>query len=262
MPLPPAFEARLIAARALTRNVRELVFERVDGRPMTFQPGQWVNALVPVTADQTLKRSYSIASAPDGSSRFELAVTRVETGAGSQWLHEVRLGEVLRFVGPQGFFTRSVVNAPPSLMIATGTGVTPFRAMVRAALIAGSTAPIWILLGVRTEADVLYEDELRRLAREHSFLRFEPTLSQPTLSQPTLSQPTAQSSAQSSPSGWSGRRGYVQAHVRTLWLELVALGGTPHAFICGLHRMVGSLRQIMREELGVGREQVHSERYD
>jgi ferredoxin-NADP reductase len=252
--LPPTFEARLARARALTPSVRELVFERVDGQPMDFVPGQWVSAILGVEAplaeakpglESPMKRSYSIASSPDGSPRFEIAVTHVQNGPGSTRLHTLEPGAVLRFTGPQGFFTRPAqAGAPPSLMIATGTGVTPMRSMLRAAAAQGSRAPFWLVLGVRHEDDLLYVDEFRAAAREHSFFRFEPTLSQPG-------------------PGWEGRRGYVQTHVHELWTELAARGdGAPHAYVCGLERMVGSVRDLLRKEMGLPRQQVHSERYD
>src|SRR5580700_8072982 len=182
MPLPPPFDGRLVAARFLTPGVRELTFERTDGAPMAFEPGQWINAILPVPAEPThpgeIKRSYSIASAPDGTPRFGVAVTRVHAGPGSTYLHAIEPGVTLRFIGPQGFFTRPATGGPPSLMIATGTGVTPMRSMVRAAVAAGPQAPMWILLGVRHEADVLYADELTALGRDNPLVRFEPTLSQ------------------------------------------------------------------------------------
>lgn len=235
------------SARLLTPSVRELVFERIDGKPMAFEAGQWVNVLLPISAgngEATIKRSYSIASAPDGSSRFEIAVTRVERGPASTWLHSVSAGTVLPFTGPQGFFTRGPASAAPSLMIATGTGVTPLRSMMRSAFAAGSRQPVWLLLGVRREHDLLYEDELHAAAEASDLVRFEPTLSQPAAE-------------------WSGRRGYVQAHVRELWRALESLGPVrPHAYVCGLHRMVASVREVLRTELGAAREEVHSERYD
>jgi ferredoxin-NADP reductase len=250
MPLPPAFEARLVETRRLAPSVRELAFVRTDGQPMAFEPGQWVNAFLPLgdeTATQPegrLKRSYSIASPPDGTARFEIAVTRVHNGPASTWLHAVESGAALTFVGPQGFFTRAPSSNAPSLMVATGTGVTPIRSMVRAALAAGSRAPMWVLLGVRHEDDLLYGDEFETIARVHPNVRFEPTLSQPR-------------------GAWSGRRGYVQTHVRELWSALGASGAEPpHAYVCGLERMVGSVREMLRKEMGLPRQQVHAERYD
>lgn len=239
------FEARLVRARALAPNVRDLAFERVDGRPMAFVPGQWVSTLLgSVDGVSEMKRSYSIASAPDGSPRFEIAVTRVQGGPGSTRLHALEPGAILRFVGPHGFFSRPAGAGPTSLMIATGTGVTPMRSMVQAAAAAGPNAPIWLILGVRREEDLIYGQEFRALARDHEFFRFEPTLSQPGGS-------------------WTGRRGYVQTHVRALWEELAARGaGPPHAYVCGLERMVGSVRDLLRKDMGVPRQQVHSERYD
>jgi CDP-4-dehydro-6-deoxyglucose reductase len=242
------FEGRLVRARSLTPNVRELVFERLDGQPMEFSPGQWVNALLPIGLEPAqslpLKRSYSIASPPDGSPLFEIAVTRVKDGPGSTWLHALHTGAVLAFIGPQGFFTRPRIEAPPSLMVATGTGVTPIRSMVQAAVAAGSRSPMWLLLGVRHEDDVLYGDEFDALAKGSEFVRFEPTLSQPR-------------------GLWRRRRGYVQAHVRELWSDLASVAGeTPHAYVCGLERMVSSVRGILRKDMGLPREVVHAERYD
>jgi CDP-4-dehydro-6-deoxyglucose reductase len=247
MPLPPPFDARLVATRTLTPHVRELTFERTDGSPMAFEPGQWVSLALPLaSASDALpaKRSYSIASAPDGSPRFEIAVTRVASGRASTWLHAIEPGIVLPFLGPHGFFTRRPLDAAPSLFVGTGTGVTPLRSMLRAAIAAGSQTPMWLVFGTRHEEDILYEGELRAIANEHPFVRYEVTLSQPH-------------------SSWTGRHGYVQAHVRALWEELAARAGqAPHAYVCGLTRMVSSVRDLLRKEMSLARELVHTERYD
>jgi NAD(P)H-flavin reductase len=121
--------------------------------------------------------------------------------------------------------------------------------MMRAAVAARSAAPLWLLFGVRHEADVLWRAELEALAAAEPFVRFVITLSRPG-------------------EGWSGRRGYVQDHVEGLWTELDALGagssGTarPHVYVCGLEKMVGSVRELLRKKMGLERKQVHSERYD
>jgi ferredoxin-NADP reductase len=249
----PTFEARLVAARTLTPSVRELTFERTDGEPMLFAPGQWVSMLLGDSPEdgRPLKRSYSIASPPaaSGSPRFEIAVTRVSGGVGSIRLHDLEPGAVVPMIGPQGFFTRPAAATAPSLMIATGTGVTPMRSMLKATLALGAQAPrapIWLVLGVRHEEDLLYRDEFCDAVAAHPFVRFEPTLSQPAGS-------------------WAGRRGYVQTHVAELWKELgthAGPGEPVHVYICGLEKMVGSVRSLLRKELGLPRELVHSERYD
>lgn len=222
--------------------MRELVFERADREVFDYAPGQSINLLLPLGAEP-LKRAYSIASAPAGSPRFELAVTRVEGGPGSEFLHTAEPGVVLRAIGPHGFFSRPESD-PPSLFVATGTGVAPLRAMMHSALRSGSRAPLWLLLGVRHEEDILYREELESLARAHDNFRFEPTLSRGA-------------------SGWAGLRGYVQTHVAKLYRELERSVTTPpHVFICGLDRMVGTVKDLARKELEVDRKKVHVERYD
>ncbi|AKT39050.1 oxidoreductase FAD-binding subunit [Chondromyces crocatus] len=249
MPSAAPFDARLIAVRKLSPGVREMIFERVDGEPFVFDAGQWVNLLLPLPEGE-VRRAYSIASAPAGTPRFELAVTRVEGGPGSEFLHAMEVGACVRAIGPHGLFTRSPQDPAPALFVATGTGITPLRSMLHAALRAGSGARMWILFGARFEEDILYRQELMELSRGSDRIRFEVTLSQGGAS-------------------WSGRRGYVQQHVPELLAELTAKqavddpGGVgPHLYICGLERMVNAVRELSRGTLGVERKRVHVERYD
>jgi CDP-4-dehydro-6-deoxyglucose reductase len=238
MAVPPTFTARIASARMLSPQVRELTLERPD--PFVFEAGQWVSLRV----TPELHRSYSIASAPDGTGRFDIAITRVEGGPGSTWLHTASVGTELTVVGPQGFFTRPPAKTGPSLFIGTGTGITPLRSMLHDAVAKAESRPLWVLFGVRTPEDIIYKSEFDALASKHPHVRALYTLSRPD-------------------AAWTGRTGYVQTHVTELWRELETLErGAPHAYICGLHRMVGTVRDLLRKDLGVAREQVHSERYD
>jgi NAD(P)H-flavin reductase len=101
-----------------------------------------------------------------------------------------------------------------------------------------------LLFGVRHAEDRLYLEELESLTKKHPNFRLEYSLSKP-------------------PGDWSQRHGYVQTHVEELWRDLAAKdAGPPHAYICGLERMVGAVRDLLRKQMGVERKQVHSERYD
>ncbi|HVJ90689.1 MAG TPA: FAD-dependent oxidoreductase [Labilithrix sp.] len=243
MPPPPTFDVRLMRSRMLSPNVRELSFERVDGSPFDFQAGQWVSFILPLPEGEG-RRAYSIASPPDGSARLSIAVTKVDGGSGSTFLHALEEGTSLRVIGPQGFFTRPRGTRHPSLFVGTGTGVTPLRSMIYDALASGDESPMTLLFGVRHPEDRLYLEELEELAKKHPNLRVEYSLSKP-------------------PSGWTTRQGYVQTHVEELWGDLQARNiGAPHAYICGLERMVGAVRDLLRKQMGIERKQVHSERYD
>ena len=246
MPLPEKFEVEILSATTLAPSVKSFVFGRVDGQPVLHDAGQWVNLTLPTEAGE-IRRAYSIASPPRGAPEFEVAVTEVTGGPGSGYLCGLSAGARLFATGPQGFFTRAPDDPSPSLFVATGTGVTPLRSMIHAALAARSSAAMWLLFGVRHADDLLYRDEFERLTALHPQVRAYFTLSQ-------------------GGADWEGRRGYVQTHVAELWDELSRSTRTteasPHVYVCGLEPMVNAVRHLVRNELKVPRQQVHSERYD
>ncbi len=241
--VPETFEVRVAAARMVTPRVRELAFERVDQQPFHFRSGQWVSLIFPLVDEgaRPLRRSYSIASVPAPSPRFELVVTKVDGGRGSTWLHEVQVGDTLQAKGPMGAFARAD-DAGPSLFVATGTGVAPFRGMVHDAIAHGGDTPLWMLFGVRTPNDALYREEFEAIEQAHPRFRFLLTLSRP-------------------PPGWSGRTGYVQTHVLDLWRELNERG-RPEAYVCGVKKMLFEVQSVLKTQGGAERKQLHLERYD
>lgn len=241
--VPEHFESTLVAARMVTPRVRELVFERTDGKPFHFKSGQWVSLLLPLLdeKERPLRRAYSIASVPRGGSRFELVVTRVDDGRASPWLHEMAVGQKLEVKGPQGTFLR-VPHAGPSLFVATGTGVAPFRGMIHDALEAGGDTPLWVLFGVRTPHDALYREEFEALAKAHPRFRFMLSMSRPD-------------------DDWTGLRGYVQTHTLELWKALSA-HGRPEAYVCGVKKMLLEVREVLKTQGSAERHQLHLESYD
>jgi NAD(P)H-flavin reductase len=231
---------RVVETSLLSPSVRSLslAIAGPGGAPFTFVAGQWINLYVP-TPTGVEKRAYSIASAPTDE-HVELAVTQVAEGVVSPLLHELPLGAQLTCDGPHGFFTREgPLRATPALFVATGTGLCPLRSMLRELLRDPEHPPITLLFGVRTQADILWRGELEAWAKQDPRFVLEVTLSRPDES-------------------WTGRAGYVQAHVRELAQRL----GDPHVFICGLSRMVAEVRTVCKAELGYDRKRIHSERYD
>jgi ferredoxin-NADP reductase len=230
----------VLQTEPLSPSVVGLQLATADRAPFDFTPGQWLNVHV-AAGGVVEKRSYSIASAPNREQpeRFDLAVTRVEGGKVSAVLHATTVGSEIEVDGPFGFFTRADHADEDALLVATGTGIAPMRAMLQAELARPHGPRLTLLFGCRTEADILYVAELERLAAQHARFRFEPTLSRGS-------------------DQWCGRRGYVQVHLP----ELVERAGRPHVYVCGLSNMVNDVRGLLKSTFGYDRKRIHTERYD
>ena len=155
----------------------------------------------------------------------------------SPFLFALQPGDMLPMKGPLGYFTwRESVK--DSILVATGTGIAPFRGMVQCYLEAGGEREITLVFGVRYERSLLYRSEFEELAARYPNFRLWPTLSRPEES-------------------WTGRHGHVQSHV------LEALGGRRDmdVYICGMKAMVNDMRQQLKE-IGLERTQIIFEKYD
>ncbi len=228
-------QARLVSSVELAEGVNHFVFEAVDIHSLDFQPGQFVSFQEAIEGKQ-ITRAYSLASAPTGSNRFELCLNRVEGGRLSPYLFAMHPGDVIEMSAPLGTFTLRQ-PARDSILIATGTGITPFRSFLQAYLPQG--APHFTLLfGVRHESHILYRAEFEAMAQRHPQFRFWPTLSRPG-------------------QAWTGRAGHVQTHLSE------AIGGRQDLdiYLCGLKQMVDDVRGMLKE-MGFDRKQIRYEKYD
>jgi len=125
--------------------------------------GQHVDVKLTAEDGYSVERSYSIASAPDGT-RLELTVQRIAGGEVSPYLTEdLRPGDPLELRGPVGgWFVWDPSSPAPVLLVAGGSGVVPLMAMIRAN---ANKVPIRLIYSVRSPADVLYGPELSERAR-------------------------------------------------------------------------------------------------
>jgi ferredoxin-NADP reductase/GNAT superfamily N-acetyltransferase len=238
----PTFETRLLANREVTPHLRELEFERVDGRPSAHRPGQWVQTVLPPRdEDGRINRAYSFAEVADGSPRFKLLVALVAEGLGSQWLHRAPPGQLVPMRGPAGTFVRDASN-PPTLFVASGIGFAPVRPMFQEALQRDAAEPMWLLLGVRSPEEIPFASELAAWSKRSNF-RVEITLSKP-------------------PPDWKGRSGHVQQHLKELWAELLKTHPGAHAYVCGWRKMVWPVSDLLRVDLGVAPERLRVEVFD
>jgi len=148
---------------AETPRVTTIAFD-VPGWP-GHQAGQHVDVRLTAADGYQAERSYSIASAPGGT-RVELTVVHIDDGEVSPYLTgELRPGDQIELRGPVGgYFVWAPGDGGPLLLAAGGSGVAPLMAMVRLRAAAGSAVDTRLLVSSRSWEEIIYREELERLA--------------------------------------------------------------------------------------------------
>jgi ferredoxin-NADP reductase len=175
--------------------------------------GQHVDVRLTAEDGYQAQRSYSIASAPEDAD-LVLTVERLDDGEVSPYLvDELRPGDELELRGPiGGYFVWEARFGGPLLLIAGGSGVAPFRAILRHHRAIRNTTPIRLLYSARTLADVIFREELTTLRTDGvTDIRFTLTRERPQ--------------------GWDGYTGRINADL----LDDVAWSPSerPLVYVCG-----------------------------
>jgi len=149
-------------------GAKTFVFENADGGPLAyFRAGQYLSLKLKLDGS-ALSRPYSISSAPKDAlaGRYELTVRANPGGfAADRLLEEARVGDAFYASAPQGNFYYEELRDPRSILaLAGGSGITPFLSMARAIADGTEDFNLTILFGSRTEEQILFRDELDKLA--------------------------------------------------------------------------------------------------
>lgn len=114
------------AVESLTDSTFVVRFERIS---IDFEPGQYLTVGIRGEIDV---REYSVFSAQNDD-YLEILVKEIDGGYVSPRLHRLRPGDELDVEGPFGFFTidPKIREEREFLLVATGTGIAPFRSFVR-----------------------------------------------------------------------------------------------------------------------------------
>lgn len=164
--------------------VRHMAFERADGEPFAFIPGQFIQIHFNYDDGKPTKRSYSVGTVGHGDStpisQIEIAVSYVDGGAATALLGNLAVGETVDASGPYGRFCLMDADTNSRyVLVATGTGVTPYRAMLPliAKLVQSRGCTFELVYGARNDADLLYGEEFCAFAEATPGFRFHPCFS-------------------------------------------------------------------------------------
>lgn len=169
----PTHTYQLIWSKMAAPMVKHLAFVRADGEPILFTAGQFITLNI-MGPNKMLHRSYSIANAPATESPLELACAYVEGGVATNFLFNMQPGETVEASGPYGLFILKDEQPKRYILIATGTGVTPYRSMLNDLKHRLMTSPIRVelILGVRNPSELLFGEEFSAFAEKNDRFRF------------------------------------------------------------------------------------------
>lgn len=201
---------------AETARVRTLVLELPEWPG--HRAGQHVDVRLTANDGYQTERSYSIASPPEDA-RISLTIERLDDGEVSSYLvDELRVGDSLELRGPiGGHFVWTTRDVGPLMLVGGGSGIVPLMAMLRHRARAGAelrrTIPARLLYSSRSWAELIYRDELARLAAADDTLQVTHTITREP------------------PPEWTGFRRRIDPAMLTeiAW----PASSRPHLFVCG-----------------------------
>ena len=249
------FQLLLTNAYMLNNRMRHLEFDVLlkDNQILTYLPGQFIGLIIEKN-NNIVRRNFSIANPPSNTRKIEIAATFVPNGIASTTLWELKIGDTLNASGPFGIFVLNPIELRKStryILIATGTGVTPYRAMlpyIKSILSnhESSKMQFVLLLGVRNNQELLYAKEFLAFENINPNFRFIACYSR-------------ENNSNFDPFSVRPREeyfGYVQN-------KLVELGINPQSdtiYLCGNPNMVDETMLVL-ERHNVPRNRIKREKY-
>lgn len=215
-----SFEAAISEVRQLSQSTISLSIKGESLSRLAFLPGQYVNLKVP-GSDQS--RAYSFSSLPkEGEVSF--LIRNVPGGLMSRFLTGLaKAGDSMTLAGPLGsFYLRPIQR--PLLLLAGGTGLAPFTAMLEKIAEQGSAHPVHLIYGVTNDFDLVELERLQALAQRIPGFTFAACVANPDSQHPC--------------------KGYVTQHIEPGHLN----EGDVDVYLCGPPPMVEAVSQYLREQ--------------
>jgi ferredoxin-NADP reductase len=233
------FDCKVIDVIDESDVVKRYFIRFPDEIPFSFKAGQFVMLDLPI-ASKITNRAYSIASAPDDTNSFELAIVINPDGTGTPYIFDhIKTGSIIKCTKALGKFGLPETIDADLCFVCTGTGIAPLRSMTH--YIFEKNIPhknIFLIFGNRWIKDILYRKEMEELAERHTEFKFIPVLSRDN-------------------PGWTGRQGYVHP----VYEELFSDKRSALFYVCGWPDMIKEARQRI-EAMGYDRKQIKFELYD
>ena len=232
--------SRVLSIDKPAPDVAVLRLQLPANQNLQYRAGQYVEFILRDGA----RRSYSMANAPHevGSPpSIELHLRHMPGGKFTEHVFTaMKERDILRMEGPFGSFFLREESDKPLILLASGTGFAPIKAIVQQLQHKGSQRAAVLYWGCRRKADLYQHDWCLRAAAEMPNLRYVPVLSEPTADD-----------------AWSGRTGFVHQTVMADWPDLSG----HQVYACGVPVMVDSAQRDFVQRCGLPAEEFYADAF-
>lgn len=210
---------RVTSLQKVADDVMVLKLQMPANDVFAYHAGQYIEFLL----QGGLRRSYSMASAPHLVGQgLELHIRHMPGGKFTDHVFAaMKERDILRIEGPYGSFYLREDSAKPIVLLASGTGFAPIKAIIEHLQLKGSTREVTLYWGGRRPADLYMDEWVKAKLAEMPKLRFVPVVSNALPED-----------------NWQGRTGFVH---RALLQDLPDLSGH-QVYACGAPIVVDSAR--------------------
>ena len=202
---------------------------------LQFLAGQYIDILM----RGGMRRSLSMANPPHDDGLLELHLRNYGGPFSDYVFNKLKEKEILRFEGPLGTFFMREESAKPIILLASGTGFAPIKAIIEHALHKGSSRQMTLYWGGRRRSDLYLNDLPEQWAREHG-VKYVPVLSEAPPED-----------------GWTGRTGFVHRAVMQDFPDMTGY----QVYACGAPVVVEAAHRDFIRECGLPESELYSDAF-
>ncbi|MBT0571562.1 CDP-6-deoxy-delta-3,4-glucoseen reductase [Curvibacter sp. CHRR-16] len=209
---------RVASMERLTPDVMRLLLQLPANDSFQYYAGQYIEFLL----RDGSRRSYSMANAPSSANQMELHIRHMPGGKFTDHVFgTMKEKEILRMEGPYGSFYLREDSDKPVVLLASGTGFAPIKAILEQLMARPSKRAIALYWGGRRPGDLYMESWIAHAAQQLPTLHYTPVVSNALPED-----------------NWQGRTGWVHQAVLQ---DLPDLSGH-QVYACGAPAMVHAAR--------------------
>ena len=221
------FDATVEFIRDLTYDIKEIRMKLEPGDQIVQRPGQYIQMQTP-SPDGPVFRAYSISSPYYDNEAVELMVRLVPGGIASTYIHSLQAGDRVNFTGPYGEFYLNEEPDTEIVCVGGGVGMAPMKNIIYSIYEKWPDRICWFFFGCRTQNDMFYYEEYKKIADKHPNFHLIYALSDVSPDDPS----------------WDGETGFVHLSVD----KHLEPGVKRQAFLCGPPLMIDAVTKVLLQK--------------